>query len=373
MTSLPGVAGLDIREAASEDAARLHTDAIVIAAHTDICPDVAKRRSAGARRVMAERHLPGLVTGGVSAVCDHVAGDTPYLVEFPFRNTDAANKLKWALQSIEAMRRESEESPEQLVIATTVEDIRSAKRDGKVAVVLAFEGAGPIEDSVELLGTFWRLGVRCIGLTHDFRNHLADGVRTGSGGLTDLGREAVHEMNRLGMVVDVSHLNDAGFWDVVEHSSAPIHASHSNCRELCSHPRNLTDDQLRAVAQSGGVVGIHALQALVTDEDRPPTFDEFLAHLERLLNVMGEDHVALGPDIMENYPADEYRLLWDPRLPTARLDYVYPPEFDSLARAPNITAALLARGFGERVVRKVLGENMLHLFEATWPGDVEEA
>jgi membrane dipeptidase len=209
--------------------------------------------------------------------------------------------------------------------------------------------------------------VRCIGLTHDFRNHLADGVRTGSdGGLTDLGREALREMGRLGIVADVSHLNDAGFWDVAEHSAAPLHASHSNSRALCSHPRNLTDDQLRAIAGSGGVVGVHALKALVTDDDRRPTMDDFLAHLDRLIELMGEDHVAIGPDIMENYPADEYRLLWDPRLPTARLDYVYPPEFDSLASLANVTAALLARGYGESVVRKVLGENMLRLFEATW-------
>lgn len=360
-----------VSEALSGEASRLHADAVVIAAHTDICPDVAKRRAAGAQRVIADRHLPGLIAGGVTAVCDHVAGDTPYLVEFPFRNTNAANKLKWALQAIEAMHREAEESPDALVIATTVEEIWSAKRDGKVAVVLSFEGAGPIEDAVELLGTFWRLGVRCIGLTHDFRNHLADGVRTGShGGLTDLGREAVREMGRLGIVVDVSHLNDAGFWDVVEHSPAPIHASHSNCRALCGHPRNLTDEQLRAVAESGGVVGVHALQALVTDAGRPPTFDEFLAHIDHMLDLMGEDHVALGPDIMENYPADEYRLLWDPRLPTARLDYVYPSEFDTLARAPNVTAALLARGYGEAVIRKILGENMLRLFEATWAGSV---
>ena len=360
-----------LTEETREEASRLHAEAIVIAAHTDICPDVAKRRAAGSDRVMAERHLPGLRDGGVTAICDHVAGDTPYLVEFPFRNTNAANKLKWAVQAIEAMHREAEESPGELVIATNVEQIRAAKREGRVAVVLSFEGAGPVEDSVELLGAFWRLGVRCIGLTHDFRNQLADGVRTGSaGGLTNLGREAVREMNRLGIVVDVSHLNDAGFWDVVEESSAPIHASHSNARSLCSHPRNLTDEQLRAVAAKGGVVGIHALGALVTDREGQPTLDEFLAHFDRLIEVMGEDHVALGPDIMENYPADEYRLLWDPRLPTAKLSYVYPAEFASLSQAGNVTAALLARGYGKVVVKKLLGENMLRLFEQTWRDQV---
>lgn len=358
---------LGLGEEVLERAARLHADSIVVAAHTDICPDVAKRRAAGERRVMAARHLPGLRAGGVTVVCDHVAGDTPYLVEFPFRNTHADNKLKWAFQAIEAMHREAEESPDELVIATTVEQIRDAKRDGRVAVVLSFEGAGPIEDAVELLGAFHRLGVRCIGLTHDFRNHLADGVRTGSnGGLTELGRDAVREMNRLGIVVDVSHLNDAGFWDVAEHTRAPLHASHSNSRSLRQHPRNLTDDQLRAVATSGGVVGVHALGALVTDRQGPPTLEEFLAHVDHLVQVMGEDHVALGPDIMENYPADEYRLLWDPRLPTAALSYVYPPEFASLSQAQNLTAALVARGYGETAVRKVLGENMLRLFDATW-------
>lgn len=358
---------MKVSDEVRHDAARVHAEAIVVAAHSDICPDVAKRRAAGARRVMAERHIPGLIAGGVTVVCDHVAGDTPYLVEFPFRNTNAANKLKWAMQALEAMHREVEESPTELMIATTVEQIRTAKRDGKVAVVLSFEGAGPIEDAVELLGTFWRLGVRCIGLTHDFRNHLADGVRTGSdGGLTELGREAVREMNRLGIVADVSHLNDAGFWDVVKHSGAPIHASHSNARSLCSHPRNLTDEQLLAIAASGGVVGVHALGALVTDREGEPTLDEFLAHVDRLVEVMGEDHVGLGPDIMENYPADEYRLLWDPRLPTAKLRYTYPPEFASLSQAQNLTAAFLARGYGESVVRKILGGNMLRLFETTW-------
>jgi len=350
-----------------EEAVRLHAEAVVIAAHTDICPDVAKRRAAGERQVMQGRHLPGLRSGGVTAVCDHVAGDTPYLVEFPFRNTHADNKLKWALQAIEAMHREAEESPEELIIATDVDQIRTAKRDGKVAVILSFEGAGPIEDAVELLGTFHRLGVRCVGLTHDFRNHLADGVRTGSGGgLTDLGRDAVREMNRLGMVVDVSHLNEAGFWDVAKTSDAPIHASHSNARSLCGHPRNLTDEQLRAIAASGGVVGVHALGALVRDSQGRPTLDELLAHVDHLLELMGEDHVALGPDIMENYPEEEYRLLWDPRLPTAKLSYVYPEEFGSLSQAQNLTAAFVARGFGVGVIRKILGENMLRLFDATW-------
>ena len=234
-------------------------------------------------------------------------------------------------------------------------------------MILSFEGAGPVEDAVELLGTFHRLGVRCVGLTHDFRNHLADGVRTGSrGGLTDLGRDAVREMNRLGIVIDVSHLNDAGFWDVVELSAAPIHASHSNARSLCRHPRNLTDDQLRAIAGSGGVVGIHALGALVTDREGHPTLDELLAHVDHLLELMGEDHVALGPDVMENYPDEEYRLLWDPRLPTAKLSYVYPDAFASLSHTQNLTAAFLARGYGAGVTRKILGDNMLRLFEATW-------
>ena len=352
---------------AAAHASALHASSLIIVSHTDFAPMVASRRTAGHAPVLAHDHLPLLRQGNVTAFCDHVAGDTPYLVDFPFRGTLAANRLKWAMQALSSMWLEVQASPDELVIATDVPTILEARATGKIALVLSFEGAGPIEDDPSLLTAFHRLGLRCVGLTHDFRNLLADGVRTGAaGGLTEFGRDVVREMNRIGLVIDVSHLNESGFWDVAKHSTAPLHASHSNCARICPSPRNLSDDMLRAIADSGGVVGFHALGALVQPAQGRPSIHALMAHLDHMLEVMGDDHVAIGPDIMEHYPDREYRMIWNPALPTARLDFQYPPEFDSLAKLPNLTLEMVRHGYSDQTVVKILGGNMLRLFSETW-------
>lgn len=348
------------------DAAALHHDAVVVAAHTDFSPDLAQRRSSGETGVFSARYAPLLRRGGISAICEHVAGDAPYLVEYPFRNTRAADRLKFALQGAAMMHKEADESADSMLLATRVEHVHRAKREGRVAVIQCLEGAAGLEDDVDLLTAFHRLGVRIVGLTHDERNLFADGVRVGGdGGLTSLGRDLVAEMNRLGVLVDVSHITPRGFWDVLEASSDPIHASHSNATALCEHPRNLDDEMLRAIAAGGGVVGVHALAALITTESGVPTLDQMLAHVDHMVEVMGEDHVAIGPDMMEAWPAGDYGGLWrTPRL--SGLDFVYPAEFDSYAKWPNVTDGLLRHGHSEEGVRKILGANMLRLLERVW-------
>src|SRR5690606_18642109 len=140
---------------------------------------------------------------------------------------------------------------------------------------------------------------------------------------------------------------------------------HSSCYDLCAHPRNLTDEMLEALAESGGIVGVHPLSAFITDEGRQATFDELLDHLEHMVEIMGEDHVAIGPDLMENDPEAEYGLLWrDARLP--EYQFVYPSEFDSLSKFPNLTAGMVARGFPDEVIVKILGANALSYFERVW-------
>src|SRR5690606_2452516 len=156
------------------------------------------------------------------------------------------------------------------VIARTVEDIRQAKRDGRIAIIICLEGAAPLEDEISYLRNFHRLGLRCLGLTHDMRNGLGDGIRERSaGGLTHFGVRVISECNRLGIVVDVSHLSDLGTREAADISSQPIIASHSNARALCSHPRNLPDDLIRDIAKKGGMVAFHALDALVSDDPHP--------------------------------------------------------------------------------------------------------
>lgn len=360
---------LELSEEQRARAADLHRRGMIVAAHTDITPDLAARRRAGARRVFSDLHAPVLLEGGINCVCDHIAGDAPYLVEFPFKNTMAANRLKFALQAVEAVQAEGEESCDTMLIVRSVADIHRAKREGRIAFVQCFEGASAFEDDPTLLAVFHRLGLRVVGLTHDFRNLFADGVRTGSGGgLTHLGRDLLAEMRRLGVVVDVSHLSAEGFWDVVEHAQMPIHASHSNATTLCGVPRNLSDEQIKAIAESGGVIGVHALSALITERGGVPTLDEMLAHIDYLVELAGDDHVAIGPDLMDIWPEAEYERLWrETRIPT--ITYDYPAEFDTYAKFPNITAGLIARGYSDDSVLKIMGDNMLRLFAAVWGED----
>ena len=346
-------------------ARRLHAEAFVFAAHTDFIAGISEGRSRGERGVASRLQLPLLRTGGVKAVCEHVAGDTPYFSTLAFRNIRPLQPIKFALQALDYWHAEMAESPEwQLVLRAG--DFRRASEEGRVAVVLGFEGAMPIDDDLGLLRMFHRLGIRSIGLTWNGRNLLGDGVSVGArGGLTSYGRGAVAEMNRLGIVIDVSHMGDEGIADTAAASAAPIIASHSNARALCPHPRNLPDDLARLIAGRGGVVGLHMLAQFLSGSTEA-TLDHLLDHVDHFAALVGPDHVGLGPDCMEQWPAELYRQLWA-STEMAALEFRYPPEFDSLGKCPNVTRGLVARGYDDTAIRGIMGDNMLRVFEAVLP------
>lgn len=340
----------------------LHASALVVAGHTDvIAADVIDQRSQGRRSVIVARHLPTWQQGGVSAICDHVGGDGPYFDSFPARHVLPATRLAQALHGLDALHEEIAESDGRLVLATRAEQLPAAKAAGQVAIVACLEGAMPIEEDLALLRTFHRLGVRCIGLTWNHRNALGDGIGAATAsGLTSFGVAAVREMQRLGITVDVSHLNDAGTRHVLDIATRPVVASHANAYALCPHPRNLTDELIRGIAATGGLIGVHALQMLVTSSP-PPTLDQLLDHIDYLVRLVGADHVALGPDLMEIWPIDLYL-----RTSMRGMEYVYAPEFDTLGKLPNITRGLVQRGYGDAEIAKILGGNWLRVFAQTW-------
>ncbi|MBI4182687.1 MAG: membrane dipeptidase [Proteobacteria bacterium] len=347
----------------------VHRDAIVVVGHTDIvASDVDWRRESGETKVMERRHLPTLRAGGATVICDHVGGDARYgyLPATRLHTTP----LQRFMRALDHTFREIEES-DSFILATTVADIRRAKREGKVAFVLCLEGAMPLENEISYLRNFHRLGLRCLGLTHDMRNPVADGVRErGGGGLTHFGVEVVRECNRLGIVVDVSHMSDRGTLDTLEASSQPIVASHSNARAICGHPRNLTDEMIRGIAKGGGVIGFHALNSLV-GESPEPSFDDLMRHIVHIVEVGGIDCVAIGPDLMENWDPDITLKVNDRSrtlhgVPVRRMTYKYPQGMASLAEIPNLTRALQRLGFGDADIAKFLGGNWLRVFEAVW-------
>lgn len=180
----------------------------------------------------------------------------------------------------------------------TVEDAGNVLKH-KAATLLAIEEGGAIDGSLEALRCLYELGVRAMTLTWSNRNDIADGINeeaTGSG-LTLFGKQVVAEMNRLGMLVDVSHISTAGFWSVIETSTKPIIATHSNAKSLCSHPRNLNDEQIKALAQNGGLAGITFAGQFLEEDWRNACIESVYKHIDYMLNLIGnDDHIGFGSD-----------------------------------------------------------------------------
>lgn len=249
-----------------------------------------------------------------------------------------------ALEILDAVYAEVERSAGDLHWIRQAADFDAAERAGKIGIIVSIEGGEVLAGRLALLRHFYRLGVRAAGLTWNVHNELADGVREPRGaGLTGFGREVVREMNRLGMVVDVSHLSDKGFWEVLELSTVPVIASHSNARALCDHPRNLTDEQIRALAQKGGVIGVNFYPGFLRASGEA-TVDDVVRHIEYLASQAGVDHVGLGSDF------DGIS--------------VVPKGLEDPSRLEALTEALARHGWDDASILKVLGDNFVRLFRA---------
>jgi membrane dipeptidase len=291
------------------------------------------------------------------------------------------------LDMIDSVYRAVERHPRDLMFATSVADIRRAKRTGKVAALMGIEGGHAIEDSLPALREFYRLGVRYMTLTWNNTNNWADAGRGEKkhNGLSDFGKDVVREMNRLGMLVDVSHVSDKTMSDALDISKAPIIASHSSARALSDVPRNIPDDLLKRIAKNGGVVQVNFYTVFVdaktvapqsAERDRrlkaqqdaidekykndperraeesdkleaahplpPLPISKLIDHIDHIVKVAGIDHVGIGADFDG---ANDM-----------------PEGAQDVSMLPNITYELLKRGYSERDIRKILGENFLRAF-----------
>ena len=370
-------------------ARRLHERAIVVDTHID-APYALEKKWADVDGRGATEHfdIPRALEGGLTAPF--------FAIYVPKSYAEAGGAAREALDLIDLVQRVVRAHADRLVAATSVAEIRQAKRDGRIAVLMGIEGGHAIEDSLGALREFHRLGVRYMTLTHTNTNHWADSSGTFylpdfnpadfqvHHGLSDFGRAVVREMNRIGMMVDVSHVSDETIDDALETSRAPLFASHSSCRALCDIPRNLTDDQIKRIAAKGGVVMINVssyfIDPKVVDADRaerqklvpdylkikqdlagdPKKRDEAIGklfdtltrhrsvwtrvvdHIEHVIQVAGPGAVGLGTD---------FDGIQDP-----------PEGLEDVSKLPAITLELLRRGYSEDVVRGVLGENFLRFF-----------
>jgi len=309
--------------------------------------------------------------------------------------TNQGHFARHTFDLIDSVYEQAERHPDRMMMAFSVADIERAHREHKLATLMGIEGGHSIENDIRLLRDYYRLGVRYMTLSWSNTNEWADSSGDINdpkvehhNGLTDFGRQVVLEMNRLGMMVDISHVADKTFWDAIATTKAPVIASHSSARALVNAPRNMTDDMLRAVAKNGGVVQVNffngfddeafwqALQAQAKDKaaavqkyidemkaqgqpvnyvavdrierewtakiPRPP-LKSLIDHIDHIAKVAGVDHVGLGSDF-------------------DGVSGATPQSIDSAADLPKITQALLDRGYNADDIRKILGGNLLRVF-----------
>ena len=348
-TLLAQAPGRQKRTVNDAEVMRVHRSAILIDTHNDVPSATVAGLDLGKPNTDHMTDLPRMKNGGMGAQF-FAAYVAPKYVE----GNHSANR---ALQMIDTVRHDIiEKYPNDFLLATTAAGIRRAHKQHKIAALLGIEGGHAIEDSLRLLRRFYDEGVRYMTLTHTNSNHWADSSgdpNQPNHGLSPFGKEVIGEMNRLGMMVDISHVSDKTFWDALETSKAPIFASHSSCRAISPAPRNMTDEMIAALAKKGGVVQINfscdflnpdvlkAEAAAGTETKLRATLADVVQHIDHVVAIGGVGAVGLGSDFDGISCA--------------------PVGLDGVDKWPNLTRALLEEGYTAAEIRKIYGENTLRL------------
>ncbi len=373
-------------------AERLHRQSIVIDTHNDITSalleegfDLGLRGDDPSAKTKTHTDLRRMKAGGLGAEFFAVYVGKEFVNKKPLEGGGAARR---ALDVIDVVLEQVRRHPESLETASTAGDIRRIVKSGKIAALMGIEGGHAIEDSLSALRMFYELGVRYMTLTHTNTNDWADSegdINNSSvshhNGLTDFGREVVREMNRVGMMVDISHVADKTFYDVMATTHAPVIASHSSARAIANNTRNMTDDMLRAVAKNGGVVMVNFYDGFLdprkaelafrsramedelkvkypsdpkrvqqeveawrkANDPGPTPLSVLMDHIEHIIKVAGIDHVGIGSDF--------------DGVPLTGL----PAGMEDISKLPALTYELLKRGHSDADIKKFLGENLLRV------------
>jgi len=371
-------------QSVSDQAKKLQSSSIVIDTHDDTTQRLLDPKfDLSVRHTDGNVDIPRMREGGLTGIFFSIWISSKIL------GPEAVQK---ALDQIDAVRENVRKHPNDLLLATTAADVSEAKKQHKIAALMGVEGGHMMGNDLSVLRTFAALGVRYMTLTHMDNNEWADSStdKPAHNGLTDFGKDVVREMNRLGIIVDISHVSDKTFYDALETSKAPVFASHSSCRALCSAPRNMTDDMIRDLAKQGGVIQINYYVGFISQEFRdyekahPETEKEIkdeiakrcgdneacklvagdqvvrdwmqagklpkvdwtaiVEHIDHAVKIAGVDHVGLGSDF------DGATL---------------PIGMQDVSHIPQITDALLKKGYSESDIRKILGGNTLRILSET--------
>jgi membrane dipeptidase len=328
----------------------------VVECHTDYALDVRRRRAAGETAPLAGDYLRRLRAGGVDVQVLAVGGDVPDAYDCADGPAACARLL------INDARAEADASDE-LRIVLSATDLDEALAGGQVALVLHFEGLEPVlgdglSGAIPALRAFHELGLRSVQLTWNGPNALADGVgvetprRLGS-----TAQPLIRELEALGIVIDVAHLAEPAFWDLMGMTHRPVVCSHANAHALCDHRRNLTDAQIQAIAMSGGYVGVCFVGDFIDEHE--PTVDRLIDHVDHIAALVGSECVAIGPDYVAFAP--------DLMIGPGQEGLLGPEGLQRVETLPIFTAALLERGYSEEDAARILGGNALRVMRDLLP------
>jgi len=366
----------------ADRARKLHFSSIVLDTHDDTTQRFfAKSYDLGKRNPEGHVDIPRMREGGMNAIFFSIWIDGRIL---------GGPAVQKALDQIDAIHENVRIYSKDLMFARTAEEVRRAHAQGKIAVLMGLEGGHMIGNDIRVLRMFGDLGIRYMTLTHFYNNEWADSStdKPAHNGLTDFGKDVVRELNRQGILVDVSHVGDKTFYDALGISKAPLIASHSSCRALCNHPRNMTDQMIKDLSAKGGVIqinyeksfldqaykdaydkaagGVVASNAeilkvcgddtecasretakrerLLTEQGKLPhvSWEKIIEHIDHVVKLVGADHVGLGSDF------DGASM---------------PDGMEDCSKLPKITEALLRKGYSEDDIRKILGGNLLRVLE----------
>ena len=320
---------------------------MLIDIHGDIWTDVTVKRSLGEKDIIKRYHLDRFRKG-------KMAGGTFILWIDPPHDENPKERF---LESVKYMCQEIWENQDILKVIYSSKDFYSAVDEGKLAVILGMEGLSPLGEESEGIYALYQLGFRQISLTWNEQNAFATGARGDEKrGLTELGKRAIKIIEDLGIILDVSHANDKTFWDIYEVATKPIIASHSNARALCPVPRNITDEQIKAIGERGGLVGINAFNEFIHVDRDKRNVDYLINHIEHIVELIGIDHVAFGFDFFEYLEEDTSQtFIEDP--------YRGTPGIEDISKAPNLIKKLQERGFSKEDIEKISYKNFLNLMD----------
>lgn len=355
----------------SERARKVHFSSIVLDTHIDVTPKLQTSWRFTEEHKEGHIDLPRMKKGGLNAL---------FFSIYMAGTVTGPKAVNDAIERIAAVHRLAEEAPDQVALCVTADQVRKAHKQGKIAALMGMEGGHMINNSLAVLRTYAELGVRYLTLTHSVNTDWADssGDQPKHNGLTDFGKDVVRELNRLGVMVDISHVSDKTFWDAIEISKAPMIASHSSCRAISGHARNMTDPMIKALAAKGGVIQINYLDQFIdndlyqysqksqslmrelqqkypgrenADKRREEVARQFgpapkssweriIDHIDHAVKLVGVDHVGLGSDFDGGS---------------------MPVGMEDCTQLPKITEALLRKGYSAADIKKILGENTLRL------------